>query len=306
MITVGRIFRLACEIRLRNWKIRRGISLLFRLFLRRREVSSVLDFFEKTEFRRKIFSQQHDIIDIVPRNLLYARSTPAERAQVMIDHFTFCEKVFTEEAILKIYRGVRFSLGGGIEIDGKQIRYTLQFTDGDRKEGLMVLEISLDNVRVYQVNFWFAPAKDGTTPALWVGALQGANADDAQDIIKKLSKHFAFLRPKNLMMHIVQAFARETGCGKLYAVANHGYYAQNGVRVDRKLKTDLDEFWRELGGTELSEDARFFDIPLDEIRKSESEMKPNKKSMYRKRFKMLDELYAEIHERLAPLKRQAA
>lgn len=50
------------------------------------------------------------------------------------------------------------------------------------------------------------------------------------------------------------------GCKHLYAVSNAGYYAMNHVRIDRKLKTSLDDFWQECEG-QACKDQRFFEMP---------------------------------------------
>lgn len=61
---------------------------------------------------------------------------------------------------------------------------------------------------------------------------------------------------------------------EIYAVTNQGYYAMNHVRMDRKLKTNFGDFWAECGGSP-SGDRRFYRIPLEEVRRDLSELKPS-------------------------------
>ena len=80
-------------------------------------------------------------------------------------------------------------------------------------------------------------------------------------------------------------------------MSNKGYYANNHVRLDRKLKTSLDEFWEEAGG-KLTDDYRFYELPVEEYRKSIEEIKTHKRNLYRKRFELLDGIEESINKNL--------
>jgi len=83
------------------------------------------------------------------------------------------------------------------------------------------------------------------------------------------------------------------GVGRIYAVTNEGYYANNHVRVDRKLKTSFSDFWEEAGG-QPALDSRYYILPLIEHRKTIEEIKTHKRSQYRKRFALLDEIDSAV------------
>ena len=130
--------------------------------------------------------------------------------------------------------------------------------------------LRLGKASLYQIIFWIAPAEDGR-PAMWIGALQGPNMEDARAVVKQATKVCHSYRTKNLVLYIAQAAARTLGLTHIYAVTNEGYYANNHVRVDRKLKTDFSEFWREAGGFDTA-DVRFMELPLIEPRKTMEEV----------------------------------
>jgi len=94
---------------------------------------------------------------------------------------------------------------------------------------------------------------------------------------------------------MTRCLAKSLDINKIYAVSNKGYYANNHLRIDRKLKTSLDEFWEETGG-KITIDYRFYELPVEEYRKSIDEIKTHKRSQYRNRFKKLDEVEAKIIE----------
>ena len=177
---------------------------------------------------------------------------------------------------------------------------------GQRKEGLAAVMFNLPGeVPVYQILFWIARDelinRDGQW-AMWLGAMQGPNVDDAKDLVKRITKRCHAYRTKNLILYAAQSVARNFGVEKIFAVTNEGYYANNHVRRDRKLKTSFSDFWLEVGGTPTS-DERFFELPLTEVRKTVEEIPSHKRAQYRRRFALLDELDATIADKLRSFRR---
>ena len=141
--------------------------------------------------------------------------------------------------------------------------------------------------------FWLAPSPEDNELSLWIGALQGT--PNGSEIIKGLTKAFFGYRTKNLIFYGIRNVAAGLGCKHLYAVSNAGYYAMNHVRRDRKLKTSLDDFWQECEG-QACKDQRFFEMPIEEYRKSMEELKPSKRAQHRRRFAKMDEITESVTE----------
>ena len=134
---------------------------------------------------------------------------------------------------------------------------------------------------------------------MYIGALQGPNVEHARDIIKEVTKKSFRYRTKNLAIYMAQAVARMLQMQHIYAVTNEGYYAQNHVRRDRKLKTDFGEFWAECGG-QPTLDERFYELPMVEPRKAIEDVKSQKRNLYRKRYAFLDDVDAQIAASIQP------
>ena len=203
------------------------------------------------------------------------------------------------EKFLALYRSENILLWSGITCMEQLFFASLFFEPGQRKEGLLSVVLWLGEVPFYQIIFWISPTEDDT-PAMWIGAMQGPNMDNARDVVKAATKACHSYRTKNLVLYIAQAAARALGLAHIYAVTNEGYYANNHVRVDRKLKTDFSEFWREAGGTD-TEDRRFMELPLIEKRKTMEEVPTRKRAVYRRRFAMLDDIDREVMERIGEI-----
>ena len=112
-----------------------------------------------------------------------------------------------------------------------------------------------------------------------------------------MTKRAHRFRTKNLILYMVQAAARALGVRRILAVSNTGYYANNHVRRNRKLKTDFGAFWEEAGGFRTA-DKRFYEIPLVLPRKTMEEVPTRKRALYRRRFAFLDEVDAEIAQKM--------
>lgn len=164
----------------------------------------------------------------------------------------------------------------------------------------MSVWLDYEGQALYQMMFWIAKDKKDEW-SLFIGAMQGPHMDHSRDVIKKVTKRCHAYRTKNLILHATQEVAKALDLKHIYAVTNYGYYANNHVRRDRKLKTNFGAFWEESGG-KLCDDKRFYELPLTEYRKTMEEIPTRKRANYRKRFALLDEIDASIATNLRALR----
>ena len=263
-----------------------------RCALNGKRMKALWDYFHSSPVLEKISELYPFVYEQPQRAFFYHRSTFEERAALVEAHFSFLASRLREDVLLSLYRGETLPLWEGPELDGEPISLSLYYEPGQRKEGILSVMLRLADKPLYQMIFWLAPNRAGEV-SLWIGAMQGPNMDEAREIVKKATKVCHAYRTKNLILYATQAVARALGAAHIYAVTNEGYYANNHVRVDKKLKTDFSDFWREAGGHE-TEDSRFDELPLVEPRKTMEEVPARKRAVYRRRFAMLDELDASV------------
>ena len=249
------------------------------------EILHLRNFFAAYAELQKLESGNAIFYEQVTRHVFYHQSTLPERRQLIERHFDFCRRNFSFPALQKVYYDERLLLWEGAFADGV-LSFGLDFRYVDRKEGLMTLDLMLENQRVYHITFLLGKDQDGED-CLRIGALQGSLG--GQENIHTLTKQFFGYRPKNLILYGVQLLAQELGIKKIYAVSNQGFFTNTHVRLDRKLKTSLDDFWQEAGGQILA-DVRFYELPLEERRKAIEDVKSQKRNLYRKRYALLDEI----------------
>ncbi len=280
---------------------RRMLVFMVRALANNRQMKDLLGFFQRSPLHRKIAAALPAVYEQATRQFFYKNSTFEERSALIQSHFRLLFDWLTEAAITRLYLEDGITLWTA-EFEERPLALKLSYHAGRKKEGLLALVLTFDKKNIYQANFWFARSP-GAAPGLWVGALQGTPG--GRDTVRDLTKSLFGYRPKNLIIYGLRLLCRELGISQLRAVSNGGYYANNHFRIDRKLKTLLDDFWEETGG-HLGSDPRFFELPADEPRKGAEEVEPRKRSLYRKRFALLDTIDATFTENLRPFLRARA
>ncbi|MBQ6296686.1 MAG: DUF535 domain-containing protein [Selenomonadaceae bacterium] len=274
---------------------------LARCCLHPQRMNELESFFAQSELLTKVAASYPFVYEQATRAFFYYKSTFEERARLIEENMQFLSERFNEDFMLKLYGDKKIELWR-MPLDETlgEMNLVLCAESGQRKEGLAAVMFNLPGeVPVYQILFWIA--RSGEDWAMWIGAMQGPNVDDAKDLIKRITKKCHAYRTKNLILYAAQAVARSLGVKKIFAVTNEGYYANNHVRRDRKLKTSFSDFWTEAGGVPTS-DKRFYELPLMETRKTVEEIPSHKRAQYRRRFALLDELDAAIAEKLRGFK----
>lgn len=279
------------------WKERkRYLFYRFRCWRRQKDINGLLSFFNANPLRTQLPWGNPSFVEQATRKFFYCGSTWEERIQLIEKHVEILECKLTPEALQQIYIDNKPITLWQEKYQNQMLKANLVFHAGQRKEGCLSLSLMLDDTWLYQIIFWIGGSVE--EPRIYIGAIQGPV--NGAEIIKNLTKAYYGYRTKNLVFWCLRCFAEELNCSDIWGVTNQGYYAQNGIRFDRKLKTDFGEFWSECEGTPAS-DSRFYAMPIQEHRKSMEELKPSKRAQHRKRFEKLDEIKQSIHESMNTL-----
>ncbi len=288
---------------------------LARCCLHPQRMERLQEFFNQSDILKKIADVYPFVYEQPTRAFFYHKSTFDERMTLVTDHMKFMTENLREDFLIDVYAEKPFELWKmPINDELGDLHLVFYAKPGQRKESLLSIMFQLDDeTPIYQILFWIARADlignidDVTsgTYAMWIGAMQGPNVDNAKDIIKVITKKSHAYRTKNLILYAAQSLARALNMQKIFAVTNAGYYANNHLRRDRKLKTSFSDFWEECGG-HLTSDERFFSLPLIEKRKTPEEIPSHKRAAYRRRFEMLDELDDAVQTAVKTISKGAA
>lgn len=169
-----------------------------------------------------------------------------------------------------------------------------------RKEGEISVFLELEGVAGSITGMAFSLEQDGGW-TLRIGGFQGRKGGD-EETIKLATKAMYGLRPKNLMVLLAQELVQVLDIPNLHGVGNNiqVYRARmnNPLIPIRNIRFDFDALWTEIGGEPLGDG--WFRLPATTPRRGPDDIKPNKRSMYAKRYALLDDLSHQIRANLVP------
>ena len=162
---------------------RRYVVFYARAFIHSRGMKQLCSWFESDPVRKRLLEDSPYPIEQATRAFFYKGSNFASRAKLIREHFTFLQEKITEEQFLNLgsVHGKGHVVWEG-DFEEKPLQALLCMEIGQRKEGLLSLELNLGVEHIYQIIFWFAKDEEGYD-SLCIGALQGPNMDEARDII---------------------------------------------------------------------------------------------------------------------------
>jgi uncharacterized protein VirK/YbjX len=156
------------------------------------------------------------------------------------------------------------------------------------REGHLTLSLFKGDFRAFTLSFSLSGYPN---PELFIGGLQGRQTDDALDIYRELTKDFEGVRPRDLILEMLRIFSVKTGVRHIYAVADdhkifrHKYFGKKALPG-----LTYDDVWRDRSGVRVAE--THFELPLHGSRRPIEEIAAKKRSMYRRRYEMLDQIEA--------------
>jgi len=168
------------------------------------------------------------------------------------------------------------------------------------REGHLTLSLFKKDFRAFTVSFSLF---GDTQPALFIGGLQGRQSEDILELYRDLTKDFQGMRPRDFLLEMLRLFAVKIGIRHIYAVADehkisrHRYFA--GKEAGGFSYNDV---WLERGASRVA--PTHFELPLAGSRRPLNEVSAKKRSMYRRRYEMLDAIEAALPSDLTTAERR--
>ena len=173
------------------------------------------------------------------------------------------------------------------------LHLVLDKTEWFLREGEVVLNLFLGDKRVLSIAFTLA-REDGQLVA-YVGALQGIHADNALQMYREITHAMHHMRPRDFLVVALRQFCAAMGVARILAVSSDARQHNSpffGDSHKQKVMLNYDEVWSDQGGTPL--DNGFFEIPVAVKHRDMADIQSRKRSMYRKRYQMLDKVALDI------------
>ncbi|MFZ7236971.1 VirK/YbjX family protein [Avibacterium gallinarum] len=231
-----------------------------------------LPIFEKVPYR----------CNAVLRKYCDTRFSKKARIQAILNNFELAEKFLGTSIVDKLAKQNHILLS---ELpDG--LRLYLNINSIDPFEGFLSINIkNQDNESVYDSSFTFLSPNQ-----LLIASIQGPNEENSQQLVKSATKSLHGIRPMFMIVNVFKLLSQLWDC-ELIAIAhkNQSKYRWNDFN---RLLFNYDEFWQENNG-KLNTQG-YWALPLEIERKSLEEIQSKKRSMYRKRYEMLDKLETDL------------
>lgn len=217
-----------------------------------------------------------------------------QRFTQLQDHFLFLKELFGER-VAEIYKPSGYTIFDFNCHENEH--YSVELFPGYQSEGSIGIRLC-DNQRreVYSLSLHLS---NTAQRACYIGALQGPNdrIPERQKTIVSLTRGLYGLRPKALMLEALYMIASSLRIEVVYGVSNSGNIYNASVYANKKIESsrfDRDQMWREYHAESTT--ACLFKFPKEPIRKDISLLKPNKRSMYRKRYSWLLQMRSRAEE----------
>jgi uncharacterized protein VirK/YbjX len=168
------------------------------------------------------------------------------------------------------------------------------------REGHLTLSLFKGEFRAFTVAFSLFNYPE---TEIFIGGIQGRQDTDILSLYRDLTKDFHGIRPRDFILEALRLFAVNINAQHIHAVAEahkismHRYFGKKGARG-----LFYDEVWQERGGVKVADSH--FELPLGGTRRDIEDIPAKKRSMYRRRYEMLDAIASMIPNHLEQAERR--
>lgn len=168
------------------------------------------------------------------------------------------------------------------------------------REGEIAINLFLSDTRIYSLVFSLFEESSGISA--FIGAIQGRDLHGIMDEYRSLTRAANGMRPRDLLIELFRMYCAVANIDRIRAISDE--YRQHrspyyGSASEKKIHGDYDAIWTDRGGTKL--DAFWYDLPVEAHERSLDEISSKKRSMYRKRYHMLNALRIRMGDKWSEL-----
>lgn len=250
-------------------------------WLYRKQCAQLVDFLNENPLWQPLFFQDYYRFNSLLATYCDKRFSATDRLNAIIDNFRLASTKWGADRCAQLLSENSQRLSQLTE----NLHLSLSINPIDPFEGYFSIHIrNQANERVYDASFSFLNPNQ-----LLIASIQGPYYDNAQDIVKQATKDLHGMRPMYLLVHVFKLLAEKWDC-ELVGIprTSQGKYR---LSARSKILFNYDEFWQENDGVK---NGAYWQLPLTMERKPLEDIASKKRSMYRKRYEMLDQLAQDI------------
>lgn len=243
--------------------------------------------------------QQTNLPCKLQRPYLSSCMSSKDRFQALVYHYNFlssrCDKITHA-----FYGDKPYPLAELTVKNGETIKVVIQSKNKFSREGeLSIYFYDENNISLAVLTFSIIEYNQKST--LFIAGLQGANTSNAKQIIQHATKSCYGLFPKRFVVESALIFAEFFQIEQIVAVGNNTHIYNNWRYKNRfkKLYSDYDNFWQMMAAQK--NEQGLFMLPTKISRKPLEDIASKKRSEYRNRYQLLDNLACNIKHQLSKL-----
>lgn len=219
-----------------------------------------------------------------------------KRLQSIKESYDFIDTSFSDDVVEKLYRDGEIELVELCGANDKVVRIYLQLYSEFDKEGEFILKI-LDSENIPLARVTFSVIKEGGVDTIFIGGIQGPAKGVDKDLIKEATKNLAGIFPKKALIEAIYALEKSLGkkIEKICVGNKTHVYEKKRANNAKKITANYDEFIVTLNAEELGNGL--WKLPSELERKDIADIPSKKRSEYRKRYAILDEINSSIFKK---------
>jgi len=232
------------------------------------------------------------VLSKLQRPYLHRDLSPRRRLEALRCHYSFVARHLSDQMRGQIYGPRGFQLASVPLEKAGRVELWLVYRHSSGKEGdLTILLEEQESLSPVCCLTFSLVADDDSRREVFIGGLQGFSLAHHDGRVVSITRAMHGLRPKALVVFALRQLVSVWGCSQLRAVSDAMHIYRHYQRR-KDFAAQYDEFWQECGARRNADGM--FDLPLAQISRPLSDIKANKRSMYRQRYALLGEIGAEI------------
>ncbi|ELF1294347.1 DUF535 domain-containing protein [Salmonella enterica] len=281
-----------------KWKNRK-FRLMYLLRCLINPFSSVRYYYELCSLQsiNKILEIQPTLPAKIHRPYLHKGGMAGTRRKDIIGHYRFIQNLpLKYQTFLFPNRDVLLT-----QFTGKKGEdfYIYCSSGGFDREGELMLSLCFNEIPVARLSFSIIPTSKGH--CAFIGGLQGAPKEIGPDLIRDVTKSCYGLFPKRIVFEALCSLMSCCNITDILAVSEKSHvFKQLRYRYKKRkfFVAKYSDFWESVAGRPY---GNLYQLPTFVERKSFNDLASKKRSEYRKRYALLDQIHEEIR---SVLKRQ--
>jgi uncharacterized protein VirK/YbjX len=204
--------------------------------------------------------------------------------QAQLSFYEWLLGLYSTEPIISFYQNSHSTVCT-FAVKERQIEVQLRPARDLGREGELAVILCLDGQVVMKASFTVLSHDDIGLPskgyAMFVGAFQGEK--NTLDLFKETTLLMERTKPSHLLLNVLQSLAKIWGLQTIVGVSDNAHaYAGYTQTLAKRVKTNYDQIWEELGGVKHQQGV-FWMLPSTWVAKDIAQVESKKRSAYRRR-----------------------